>query len=39
MKDFRSDTVTLPTKEMMQAVNDSILGDDVYEEDLIQKYD
>ena len=33
MKDFRSDTVTLPTKEMMQAVNDSILGDDVYEED------
>tara|TARA_B100001029_G_C15058695_1_gene456542 strand:- start:1021 stop:2055 length:1035 start_codon:yes stop_codon:yes gene_type:complete len=31
--DLRSDTVTLPTKEMMQAVNDSILGDDVYEED------
>lgn len=31
--DLRSDTVTLPTKEMMQAINDSNLGDDVYGED------
>ena len=32
--DLRSDTVTLPTSEMMQAINNSILGDDVYEEDI-----
>ena len=31
--DLRSDTVTLPTKEMMHAINESILGDDVYRED------
>ena len=31
--DLRSDTVTLPTKEMMQAIQSSHMGDDVYEED------
>lgn len=31
--DFRSDTVTLPTQEMMRAMNSALLGDDVYGED------
>ena len=31
--DLRSDTVTLPTLEMMNAINAAILGDDVYVED------
>ena len=31
--DFRSDTVTLPTKEMIDAIKKSRLGDDVYRED------
>jgi threonine aldolase len=31
--DFRSDTVTLPTQTMMDAINSAILGDDVYVED------
>ena len=31
--DFRSDTVSLPSKEMIQCVEKAKLGDDVYEED------
>ena len=31
--DFRSDTVTLPSKEMLQCIENAKLGDDVYEED------
>ena len=31
--DLRSDTVTLPTSEMMDAINSATLGDDVYVED------
>jgi len=31
--DLRSDTVTLPTKEMKQAIIDAKLGDDVFQED------
>ena len=31
--DLRSDTVTLPTSEMLQAINEANLGDDVYVED------
>jgi threonine aldolase len=31
--DLRSDTVTLPTKEMLEAIRDAKLGDDVYGED------
>ena len=31
--DLRSDTVTLPTQEMMSAINSAVLGDDVYVED------
>tara|TARA_B100001123_G_scaffold448379_1_gene609305 strand:- start:857 stop:1891 length:1035 start_codon:yes stop_codon:yes gene_type:complete len=31
--DLRSDTVTLPTSEMMSAINSAQLGDDVYVED------
>lgn len=31
--DLRSDTVTLPTKEMLQAIQHAELGDDVYGED------
>ncbi len=31
--DLRSDTVTLPTKEMMNQIQSSPLGDDVYRED------
>ena len=31
--DLRSDTVTLPTSEMMEAINAAVLGDDVYVED------
>ena len=31
--DLRSDTVTLPTSEMMEAINVAVLGDDVYVED------
>jgi len=31
--DFRSDTVTLPTKEMREAILEAPLGDDVYRED------
>ena len=32
--DFRSDTVSLPSKEMLQCVENARLGDDVYEEDI-----
>jgi threonine aldolase len=32
--DFRSDTVTLPTEEMLEAIRHAELGDDVYREDL-----
>lgn len=31
--DFRSDTVTMPTEEMLEAIRHSKLGDDVFEED------
>jgi len=31
--DLRSDTVTLPTKEMMDAIQNAVLGDDVLEDD------
>ena len=31
--DIRSDTVTLPTKEMRQAMSEAEVGDDVYGED------
>ncbi len=31
--DLRSDTVTLPTEEMLEAIRHADLGDDVYEED------
>ena len=31
--DFRSDTVTLPTEEMLEAAQHAELGDDVYGED------
>ena len=31
--DFRSDTVSLPSKEMLQCIEKAKLGDDVYEED------
>ena len=33
MIDLRSDTVTKPSKEMLQAMYDAELGDDVYKED------
>lgn len=33
MLDFRSDTVTKPTKEMREAMKNAIVGDDVYEDD------
>lgn len=33
MIDFRSDTVTRPTKEMMQAMMNAPVGDDVFQED------
>jgi len=33
MIDFRSDTVTKPTKEMREAMANAIVGDDVYEDD------
>ncbi len=33
MYDFRSDTVTKPTKEMRQAIANALVGDDVYGED------
>lgn len=33
MIDFRSDTVTKPTKEMRTAMANAIVGDDVYEDD------
>ncbi len=33
MIDLRSDTITLPTAGMRQAINDAALGDDVYGED------
>jgi len=32
--DFRSDTVTLPSKEMLRSLDTKKLGDDVYEEDI-----
>lgn len=32
--DLRSDTVTLPTEEMLEAIKQADLGDDVYEEDV-----
>ena len=31
--DLRSDTVTLPTEEMLEAIRHAPLGDDVYRED------
>ena len=31
--DYRSDTVTLPTKEMLEAIMNAPLGDDVKNED------
>lgn len=31
--DFRSDTVTLPTEEMREAMSRAFVGDDVYGED------
>ena len=31
--DFRSDTVTQPTEEMLQAMTNSVVGDDVYGDD------
>ena len=31
--DLRSDTVTLPTEEMLEAIRTAVLGDDVYKED------
>ena len=31
--DLRSDTVTLPTEEMLEAIRTAELGDDVYGED------
>ena len=31
--DFRSDTVTLPTNEMLEAISKAELGDDVFQED------
>ena len=31
--DLRSDTVTLPTEEMRQAMYEAVVGDDVYEDD------
>ena len=31
--DLRSDTVTLPTEEMLESVKNAKLGDDVFEED------
>ncbi|USG66587.1 low-specificity L-threonine aldolase [Brevibacillus ruminantium] len=33
MLNFLSDTVTLPTKEMMEAIQQAVLGDDVYGQD------
>ncbi|MBS7635269.1 threonine aldolase family protein, partial [Candidatus Bathyarchaeota archaeon] len=33
MIDLRSDTVTLPTEEMLEAIRNAELGDDVYKED------
>ena len=33
MIDFRSDTVTKPTKAMREAMSNAIVGDDVYEDD------
>ncbi len=33
MFDFRSDTVTRPTKEMKNAMMNAVVGDDVYEDD------
>ncbi len=35
--DLRSDTVTLPTKEMMDAIQNAKLGDDVLEDDFVVK--
>lgn len=31
--DFRSDTVTCPTEEMLDAIRHAKVGDDVYEDD------
>ena len=31
--DFRSDTVTLPSREMLSSIQDAKIGDDVYDED------
>lgn len=33
MLDFRSDTVTKPTKEMREAMMNAVVGDDVYQDD------
>ena len=32
--DFRSDTVTLPSKDMLKSIQKAKLGDDVYGEDI-----
>ena len=32
--DFRSDTVTLPSREMLSSIQDAKIGDDVYDEDV-----
>ena len=32
--DFRSDTVTMPSFEMLQTIQTAKLGDDVYDEDI-----
>ncbi|MCR8844959.1 beta-eliminating lyase-related protein [Paenibacillus sp. SC116] len=37
MIELRSDTFTLPTKEMLEAITGAVLGDDVYAEDLTVK--
>ena len=36
--DLRSDTVTLPTSAMMDAINAAKLGDDVYVEDFNRSF-
>ncbi len=36
--DFRSDTVTLPSHEMLASIDNTKLGDDVYEEEELDEY-
>ena len=38
MIDLRSDTVTLPTEEMRQAMFEAVVGDDVYGDDATITY-